>query len=205
MTRQQRYRLAHPDRRRASYRKWREKNRDKVRAYKRKSYANSAAHREALERDALRRQLSPARRKEQQRAWKIKNRDRINSIQNERRAALRPKSITCCYCGQEILEWKIASKKWHKSCFVKSRTPLKRTWFNSNRETLWPEKLAYQRKYRDGLPDAHIRGLLLGHEDSLTAKDFPPEIVELKRKQIRLLRAIKQRKVNTCTLNTSAA
>ncbi len=57
------------------------------------------------------------------------------------------------------------------------------------------------------LVDQYVRNLLAHayKETPLPPKLFPSEIVEIKRKQIRLLRAIKQRKVNTCTLNTSAA
>ncbi len=104
---------------------------------------------------------------------------------------------------------------WQRTYYADTRGIYQRRYYEKNRarhltlSKLWSEKnwdtLRVKNKRKvDELADDYVKSILkLGC--ILRREDFPPEIVELKRKQIRLLRAIKQRKVNTCTLNTSAA
>jgi hypothetical protein len=51
---------------------------------------------------------------------------------------------------------------------------------------------AYQRRYRKELRDGYVRQTLRAGYTFLSAKDFPPPIVELQRARLRLLRAIRQ-------------
>lgn len=65
-------------------------------------------------------------------------------------------------------------RRWHRNC-VKNK------------------HLDDQKRIRDELTDAYVRAIL-ANKSTLCINDFPPEIVEIKRQQIRLLRAIRKPK-----------
>ncbi len=85
------------------------------------------------------------------------------------------------------------------------RNDYNRKWRNNNLVRVGDQQrrsyLKNGERYKIG--DYYITKLLQTGT-TLQSNDFPPEIVELKRKQIRLLRAIRKTK-NPCTLNKSAA
>ncbi len=65
------------------------------------------------------------------------------------------------------------------------------------RKSYYLRNYGHWRKRTRLLSDWYIKRLLVGHSNvGLSSKDFPPEIVEIKRQQIRLLRAIRKPKLH---------
>ncbi len=141
------------------------------------------------------RQYRESHRSEIAKAWRLWVNNNREKLRDYQRKYAKEKA-------QRILE--LQRVRWKK------RTQAKRV---AHRQRSRIYRAQYLSRIISKLTDAYIRGLLYRddpnwrkkRESFLRINDFPPEIVEIKRKQIRLLRAIKQRKVNTCTLNTSAA
>jgi hypothetical protein len=107
------------------------------------------------------------------------------------------RQMSLCQCGNSFLMTRYNKKFCSKQCSDKFRpaeyrrnnrtTVLFRTnkWRLNNREKL----KSLIRKMSDNLEDAYIKGLLR-HSGF---KSFPPELIELKRNHIKLLRTIKQK------------
>jgi len=63
----------------------------------------------------------------------------------------------------------------------------KKTYRRENREKIHAQQKKYDKKYSEKLNDCYIKGLLTVR-NNLKVKDIPLELIELKRKQIELIR-----------------
>ncbi len=143
------------------------------------------------------------------RAWYKLNRERLLLWQRTYYANTRGK-YQRGYYEKNRKRHLARAKLWRKNNVAKQQS-VSRSYYLLNQGSIRDQAKLWRNNHIELIHDRiasldgiYVRGLLQKHS-FLRKRDFPPEIVELKRKQIRLLRAIKQRKVNTCTLNTSAA
>ena len=59
-----------------------------------------------------------------------------------------------------------------------------------NREKIRTKSKKHQKRYSDNLSDTYIKALLKAHGSSLVAEDIPPELIIMKRAQLKLYRAL---------------
>ncbi len=100
-------------------------------------------------------------------------------------------------------KWRKGNHKW-----IKYSKDYQKTWRaenkeyfityrNARRKIISERNAIYFRRYTESLSNCYIRSVL-ANGTFLSAKDFPPEIVEIKRKHITALRLIRKKQTK-CT------
>lgn len=94
---------------------------------------------------------------------------------------------------EKIIAIKKSYKEKHGQIFIKS---YHKNYYQQNIDGYKKRSIIHKKAYIENLADCFVRECLVNNNSFLSAKDIPQELVELKRKQLKLKRDAKQEKEN---------